>query len=267
MQVFPENDGFLGHRISLEGIQPTEDSEVQVFPENDGFLGHRISLEGIQPTEDRVKGILAAPVPQNKSELKSFIGLMSYNSKFLPSLATVLHPLYKRLRKESKWMWSKEQELAVRSAREMVSKATVLVHCDPTRPIKVYCDALSVVLACFVHILKGKERPVMYASRTLSQAETNYAQIEREALAIIFAVQRFHQYLYGRDFVLVTDHRPLCKIFGHDQAIPSLAAALGSHLECLYMYTIQYIPGEQNSCPDCLECSRVLWRRGYCGEI
>ena len=57
----------------------------------------------------------------------------------------------------------------------------------------------------------GEERPVAYASRSLSQAEQNYAQIEWEALAIVFAVQRFHQYVYGREFTLVTDHRPLCK--------------------------------------------------------
>ena len=86
--------------------------------------------------------------------------------------------------------------------------------------------------------MKGEERPVMYASRALSQAETSFAQIEREALAIIFAVQKSHQYLYGREFVLVTDHRPLCKIFGHDQAIPSLSAArmLGSNFECLSVH-------------------------------
>ena len=84
----------------------------------------------------------------------------------------------------------------------------------------------------------------MYASRTLSQAETGYAQIEREALAIFFAVQKFHQYLYGREFVLVTDHRPLCTIFGHDQAIPSLAAARMQRWALIlsaYQYTIQYI--------------------------
>ena len=124
-------------------------------------------------------------------------------------------------------MWSKEQQLAVKSARDMVSKATVLVHYDPTRPIKVYCDASSVgVGACLVHIVKGEERPVMYASRIPSQAETNYAQIERGALAIIFAVQRFHQHLYGSKFVLVRDHRPLCKT-SHSISDCSKDAALG----------------------------------------
>ena len=200
-----EHEANLRHdfqRLQHFGLKINLD-KCRFFWKTVNFLGHRISPEGIWPTEDRVNGVLSAPVPQNKSELKSFIGLMSYNSKFLPSLATVLHSLYKRLRKEVKWMWFKEQELAVMSAREMVSKATVLVHCDPSRPIKGFCDASSVgVGACLVHIFGGEERPVMNASRTLSQVETNYAQIEREALAIIFAVQRFHQYLYGRELCL-----------------------------------------------------------------
>ena len=79
-----------GLRVNLE--------KCKFFQKTVEFLGHHISPEGIQPTEERVRGILEAPVPQNRSELKSFIGLMSYNSKFLPSLATILHPLYKLLR-------------------------------------------------------------------------------------------------------------------------------------------------------------------------
>lgn len=96
----------------------------------------------------------------------------------------------------------KEHDSAVCQAKKLVSEATTLVHYDINKPIKVYCDASSVgVGACLMHLTNGQERPVAYASRTLSQAETMYAQIEWEALAIIFAVRKFHQYLYGREFV------------------------------------------------------------------
>ena len=95
------------------------------------------------------------------------------------------------------------------------------------KPIKVYCDASPKGIgACLVHVMpNGSEQPVAYASRSLQPAEQKYAQIECEALRIIFAVRRFHQYLYCRRFVLVTDHGPLCRIFGSKEAIPPLAAA------------------------------------------
>ena len=100
-----------------------------------------------------------------------------------------------------------------------MSAAPVLAHYDVTKQLKLYCDPSPWgVSACLMQVMDGHERPVAYASRTLTSAEANYAQIEREALAIIFAV------MYGRCFILVTDHRPLCKILGHNQGVPSLAA-------------------------------------------
>jgi len=82
--------------------------------------------------------------------------------------------------------------------------------------------------------------------------ESKYAQIEREALVIIFAVRKFHQYLYGREFTLITDHRPLSKIFGHDQGDPTLAAGRIQQWASSYMYRIEYTPGTKNECADCL---------------
>ena len=81
-------------------------SKCRFFQRTVDYLGHRISPEGIRPTEERVQGILAASTPVNKSELKSFLGLMTYNAKFLPGLSSVLHPLYKLTRKDVKWSWS-----------------------------------------------------------------------------------------------------------------------------------------------------------------
>jgi len=106
-----------------------------------------------------------------------------------------------------------------------------------------------------MHVIDGQERPVAYASRTLAPAELNYAQIEREALAIVFAVRKFHQYLYGHQFTLVTDHRPLCKLLGSNQGVPSLAAARMQRWALIlsaYQYVLEYIPGTQNECADCL---------------
>ena len=154
-----------------------------------------ISREGISPTRERVGHILAA---RNKTELKSFLGLMTYNVRFLPAIAEVLHPLYALLRKEVRWSWGKKQKKAFKKAKELVCKVPILTHYDVHTPIKVYCDASAYGLGAYLmHVIDNQEKPVAYASRTLTPAERNYAQIEREALAIIFAVKKYHQYLCG----------------------------------------------------------------------
>ena len=111
--------------------------------------------------------------------------------------------------------------------KRLVSRSPVLVHYDVHKPLKLYCDASPHgVGACLMHVIDGVEKPVAFASCTLSVAEQNYAQVEREALGIIFGVKRFNQYLYDREFILATDHRPLCKLFGHADGVRSVLVML-----------------------------------------
>jgi len=129
-----------------------------------------------------------------------------------------------------------------------------LVHYDVEKPIKLFCDASAYGVGAYLAHVMAKN-VLYYASRTLTAAERNYAQIERAALAIIFGVRRFHQYVHGRSFTLVTDHRPLCKILGEKEGIPPLAAV---RMQCwalvltAYQYHIQHTPGKQNHLADCL---------------
>ena len=175
----------------------------------------------------------------------------------MPSLSHVLHPLHQLLKKNAKWSWNLEHVEAFNTIKEMICQDNMLVNYDIIKPLKVFCDASPKGLgACMVHVMPtGDERPVAYASRSLSSAEQNYAQIEREALAIVFAVRRFHQYLYGQTFTLVTDHRPLCKILGEKESIPPLAVARMQRWALLlsaYQYKIQYIPGKLNCFAYCM---------------
>jgi len=106
-----------------------------------------------------------------------------------------------------------------------------------------------------MHVIGGKEQSVAYAFRTLTPAERNYAQLEREALAIVFGVKKFNQYFFGRKFILVTDHQLLCKLFGHKEGVRPLAAVRmqrWSMILSVYSYKIEYIPGSSNKCADCL---------------
>lgn len=111
--------------------------------------------------------------------------------------------------------------------KSKLASAEVLAHYDPQLPIKLDCDSSAYgVGAVLSHQYPdGSERPIAYSSRTLSTAEKNYAQLEKEALSLIFGVKKFHRYLYGRRFTIVTDHKPLLAILGSKKCLPTLAAA------------------------------------------
>jgi len=155
--------------------------------------------------------------------------LVNYYGKFLPDLSTILAPLYKLLRKEAQWTWGKEQEGAFKSVKALLTSDRVLAHYDPTRELNLACDAspygMGVVLS--QRDAEGCEQPVAYASRTLAPAERNYSQLEKEGLAIISGVKRFHSYLFGQNFVILSDHKPLRYLFKEDKSTPVMASADG----------------------------------------
>ena len=191
------------------------------------FLGHLIDADGLHPTQEKLRAVLQAPAPRNSKELRSFLGLIHYYGGFIANLASLLHPLNRLLQHGCPWNWTPECERAFHEAKERLTSSQVLVHYDPSLPIRVAADASAYGLgAVLSHVQRdGSERPVAFASRVLTSSERNYAQVEKEALALIFAVKKFHTYLYGRKFSLITDHQPLLSIFGPKKGIPPLAAA------------------------------------------
>ena len=154
------------------------------------FLGHRVTQHGVQPTEDKVRAINRAPTPTNVAQLRSFLGLMNYYSRFLSNLSSTLAPLYLLLQKLSSWFWGTEQQKAFESAKAQLSSDTLLVYYCGDKPLLLSCDASSYGLgAVLSHRMEdGSEKPIAYASRTLAPAEKRYAQIEKEGLAIVFGV-------------------------------------------------------------------------------
>ena len=123
-------------------------------------------------------------------------------------------PLYRLLQKDTKWNWGKDQQEAFERAKDIVQSSTLLVHYDPKRQLVLTCDASPFGIgAVLAHIMDdGSERPVGYASKTLSQAEKGYSQLDKEALAIVFGVTKFHSYLYGRPlpYILTTNLSCIC---------------------------------------------------------
>ena len=197
------------------------------FQESVEYLGHCVDSRGIHTSEKKVKAILVAPSPHNLQQLRSFLGLLNYYAKFLPHLASLLHPLHMLLRTKQLWHWSKACEQAFQRAKKRLVEAPVLVHYDPELPIVLAADASAYEIGAVIShkFPDGLERPVAFASGMLSASEKNYAQVEKAVVSLIFGVCKFHQYLYGRKFTLVTDHKPLTSILGAKQGIPPLAAA------------------------------------------
>ena len=191
------------------------------------YLGFKISKTGIHKTKDKIAAIVNSKTPTSVAELRSFLGLINFYKKFFPDLATVAAPLYTLLKKDIPFIWGPSQDGAFSRLRGELSSDRFLTHYRPDLPLRLSCDASAYGLgAVLSHVVDdGRELPIAYASRSLNKAEKLYSQVDKEALAIIYAVQHFHFYLYGRLFSLVTDHRPLLSILGEKSSLPQMVAA------------------------------------------
>nr|XP_050035646.1 uncharacterized protein K02A2.6-like [Dermacentor andersoni] len=215
----------------------------------------RIHEDGVQPTEDKVRAIHEAPEPTCKKELQAFLGALNFYNKFLKVAAHALEPLYRLLDKGREWRWTGAEADAFRQAKDLLQSSHVLVYYDVNRPLVLACDAFPCGLgAVLSHVGEdGSERPVAYASRIMSAAERNYAQIDREALAIGFGIKKYHQFLYGRHFKIVTDHKLLLGLLHHAKPIPQVLSPRMLRWTLMlsaYDYEIEYRPAEKLSNAD-----------------
>ncbi|XP_054707489.1 uncharacterized protein K02A2.6-like [Uloborus diversus] len=231
-------------RLSEHGLKVNK-SKSEFFKDSVNFCGHKIDKFGLHKTQEKTEAILKAPVPENVSELKSFLGLVNYYGKFIPNLSTCVAPLNKLLKKGTTFCWTTECQNTFLKLKKEISSERVLCHYNPKLPIVLQTDASPVGIgAVLSHITEdGSEKPIMFASRSLTATERNYSQIDKEALSIVWAVKKYYQYLFGRHFHLVTDHKPLVSIFAPNKSLPCLSATRMVHYALLlqaFSYTIRY---------------------------
>ena len=203
------------------------------------YLGLRFSARGVQPTDEKVKAIRDAPTPCNVTELRSFA-----------------HPLYELLGNKP-WKWTSSYDQTFGDIKYALTSETTLTHYDPGLPVDLSVDASPYGLgAVIMHVYpNGTRRPLAYGSRTLNEHEKRYGQIDKKALAIMFGLKRFHVYLYGRHFTILTDHKPLERIFGLKTAIPPLAAMRLERWAIIlaaFNHSIKFVPSKQNVVADAL---------------
>lgn len=155
-------------------------------------------------------------------------------------------PMHQLLKKDTKWYWRKTQQEAFNKTKEMLSSPQVMTHFGSSKPLVLTSPySTGSVLA---HVMEdGAEKPIAYHSRSLSHAEKNYAQIDKEGLSVIVGLKKFHQYLWGHKFTIVTDHKPLLGLFGETKAVPQMLSPRMQRWAltlAAYEYQIIHRPGQ-----------------------
>ena len=236
-----------GFKCSLEKCKFYQDKVV--------YLGHEVSAEGIRPVRSKVEDMLKAPAPKDLDSLISFLGAVNYYRRYLPDLATIVAPL--DALRTSEWKWTSVEEEAFKELKKLLSSDRVLTLYDPKKKLMLDTDASSVGLGAVLSHYSdaGEEHPIEFASRTLSKTERRYSQIDREALGIVWAIKKFHLYLYGNRFKLRTDHKPLTYIFHPEKKLPEMTANRLTRWALLLMnydYEIEYRNTKQHANCDAL---------------
>ena len=224
------------------------------------YLGRIISKDGNRMDPSAVDAITNMPSPKTRQEVQSFLGYMSYVRRHVPDVSRVTPVLSSLLKKDVKFEWTNKHEKAFQQCKKLAGNMATLAHFDESKEIVLTTDASPIGLGtCLSHrIVKSNKsylRPIAYASRSLSMAEKNYAQVEREGLAVIWAVKYFRQFLFCHHFTLQTDCSALTKIFGPKNDLGGIALSRMNRW-CVdlmeYDFTAQHIKGDKNLVCDSL---------------
>ncbi|XP_028416269.1 uncharacterized protein K02A2.6-like [Dendronephthya gigantea] len=170
------------------------------------YFGHKLTAEGIRPDQTKIEAIINMPAPQDKAGVQRLLGMVNYLAKFIPEMSEITAPLRELLKINVPWHWTTKHATAFQKIKEILSTDRVLRYYDVTKPVVLQTDASKKGLGA---VLLQDGFPVAYASRTMTTTQERYAQIEKELLAVVFACERFHQYIYGKTVEVHSDHKPL----------------------------------------------------------
>lgn len=219
------------------------------------YLGYLIKNGEIYPDDSKFDAIEKIPPPKNVKTLQSFLGLVNYYRKFIKGLATRAKPLNELLKNKTNFEWNELCQKAFEELKYELIHVCPLKMPDFTQPFILVTDASDIALGAVLSQSEGKhDRPISYISRVLNNAERNYSTIEKEFLGLVWAVTQFKTYLYGRKFVLMTDHKPLTFL---DNLTIESSRLTKLRLKLIdYDFEIKYKPGKENTVADAL--SRIL---------
>jgi transposase InsO family protein len=221
------------------------------------FLGHLISFNNIKTNPESVAAIVAWHRPaaggaKAVTAVRSFLGMAGWYRKFIPDFASIAKPLFQLTKKDAEWEWTKECQSAFEKVRDALVSKPVLAVADPNKPYVLHTDASDHAMGAILmqEDENGEARPIAYASKTFNDAQRNYDTTEREALAIVWALQHFNTYCEGHKYTLLTDHAALSFIRSNTNA--SKRIYRWQVLLQGYDLQIQYQPGKDNHAADLL---------------
>ena len=244
-------------RIRESGLKMNKSKCVFRVPEV-VFLGNLLSKDGVKPDPKKVEAIVNMQVPENKVELQRYLGMVNYLGKFVANLSHETATLRELLKKDTIFCMGKPQIETFHRLRNIITKAPILQFYNSELPVRIRSDSSMFGLGAMLEQLVGNDwKPVAFASRRLDSAEQNYAQIERETLSVLFACERFHEYIYGREVIVQNDHKPLKTIFS--KSIVSCPPRIQRFFLRLqkYDFKFEYAPGKTMKVADTLSRSCV----------
>ena len=229
-------------KLKEVGMRINESKSVMCSTEL-SFLGHSLGSNGIRPDRRLVDKISGIQKPKNKKELDSYVGLVNYYGRYIDRFAERIAPLNELRSRQSPFIWTDRQDSAFYDLREALTSRPVVQPFDPQKLTTLTTDASEKAISA---ILSQDNHPVIYLSRKLKQSEQSMSNIEREALAIVWATQRARHFLLGSKFLLKSDHRPLEFIFHPNKALPKVTSARIARWAVqltAFDYDIEYVKG------------------------
>ena len=235
-------------RLSENGLTLNA-TKCKLLTSSLSFFGQVFSAEGRKPDPARIIDLQKAQVPKNVHEVRSFLGMVNYSSRYIADYATITEPLRALTKKNSRFIWNTAHQEAFDNLKEALTHAPVMSYFDVKKNTFLTVDASPVGISAILSQKDSRSENsqiIAYASRALTPVEQRYSQTEKEALSIVWAVEHFHLYIYGSHFTLVTDHKPLEVIYGSASSKPSARIERWVLRLQPYTFSVVYKPGKDN---------------------
>lgn len=256
-------------RLQSAGLK-LKPSKCELFQTEVKYLGHIVSSKGVATDPQKVMAVKEWPTPTKVKDIKSFLGTVGYYHQYIPHFATIAKPLTQLTSKNAVWSWGEQEQTAFERLKQSLITAPILGYPHPKSTYILDTDAsLDGVGAVLSQQQNGTEKVIAYFSKTLGPAEKNYCVTRKELLAIVKAVKHFRPYLYGRQFLLRTDHASLIWLCRRKE--PTSQVARWIEILSEFSYTLEHRPGTKHGnadglsrrpCIDCKQCSKIEQRDG-----